>query len=75
DIRLADLAPDADYRCYYELTYYAFGDSDSMSSPWGIRRCVTGGLDRPYGGEVLVRHGGNCDFYVHIICVTACKDT
>ncbi|MDR0568429.1 MAG: hypothetical protein LBG87_04420 [Spirochaetaceae bacterium] len=49
------IANTTDYKLYYTMTYYAFGDSASGSSPWDIRQSVTPELEnQPYGGAALV---------------------
>ena len=62
-IRLQDLEEAEFYNCYFNLTYYGFGDPNSRSSAWNIRRGITNTIDRPMGGGVLLRYG--ITYYVH----------
>ena len=60
DIPLTALTEFADYKCYYNLTYYAYSDPASRSSAWDIRRGITNELDWRMGGAVLLNHGITC---------------
>jgi hypothetical protein len=61
-LTIKDSLPDAAkkgvlYQCYYNLTYYAFSDPDSGSSPWNIRRGITNQMytqDTSYGGGIPI---------------------
>jgi hypothetical protein len=62
---LAGVAPGSEYRVYFNIGCYAYGDPNSRSSQWHIRNAITYNLNQPLGGAVRLKFVNPQVYYVN----------